>query len=99
MEMNQLAINLLKEELRFNTRLADDKIEEITQRFITRLLAKRHTVALTFLNDVMYEAIKTIDPNIDYKTANALYISAIKEYNEPINIPARQSSEDYWISR
>jgi hypothetical protein len=99
MEMNQFVKNLLKEELRYNTRLGDDKIEEITNSFITRLLAKRHTVALSFLNDVMYEAVKNVDPEIDYAKANALYTSAIKEYNVPIAINSIAAADDSWISR
>lgn len=98
MEMNQFVKNLLKEELRYNTRLGDDKIEEIINGFTTRLLSKRHTVALSFLNDVMYEAIKTVDPEIDYEKANALYTSAIKEYNIPAVIP-NVAHDEHWVSR
>lgn len=98
MEMNQFVKNLLKEELKFNTRLGDDKIEEIINSFGARLFAKRHTVALSFLNDVMYEAIKTVDPEIDYAKANALYTSAIKEYNIPATF-ATPSHDEHWISR
>lgn len=99
MDMNQFVKNLLAEELRFNTRLGDDKIEEITNSFISRLTAKRHTVVLAFLNDNMFEAIKNVDPNIDYTTANALFTSAIKQYNIPVTKPTALVSDDYWISR
>jgi hypothetical protein len=98
MTSNSFVSELLKEELRFKTRLPDDKIEDITNAFMTRLQAKRHAVVLTFLNDVMFDAIKSQQPEIDFKTANSLYTSAIKEYTTPIK-PINQSTQEEWYSR
>jgi hypothetical protein len=100
MPYNSFVKNLLREELRFQTRLPDDKIEDIVDSFISRLFDKRHAVVLTFLNDAMYQAVQTQNPNIDYQTANQLYISAVKEYNsKPPVIDSKILSDEDWYSR
>jgi len=97
---NAFVKELLKEELRFQTRLSDDKIESIIDSFVSRLFNKRHAVVLTFLNDTMYQAIQNQNPSIDYQTANQLYVSAVKEYNSlPPVVESTTLNDDDWFSR
>jgi hypothetical protein len=83
MFLGHLAKEVIQEEFRQSVR-CEDKIEKIVSGIISRLEYKRQAIVLTFLTDQMYEAMKRIMPNLDYTTANLLYVSAIKQYNSDI---------------
>lgn len=93
MAFNDLVENVIREELEQVTHLPEDIVAEITEKIKNRITYKRQVITLSFLTDQMYDAMKTIKPDLDYKTANALYRSAIEQYHR--KYPVMEDDEDF----
>lgn len=80
MSMNFYVKSLLMDELRWRTNLSDDTISSITESFLQKVKARRHTIVPTYLTDDMYESAKSVNPAMDFSMANDIYRAAITEY-------------------
>lgn len=97
MSLNAFIKHALIDILAWRTNLSDSYMHNIAEHFSDRVSSSRHALVPTYLTDEMFEAIRLEHPNLDFKTANSIYGTAIREYSRHDRIKTDPENEgSFW---